>query len=109
MSELLRTSDEASRPGIGQEGYHPKAGDRVIAHVRRNEDGTWAEPQDLLDHLEGTASLAEKFAETFESGSWGRLLAHCHDLGKSTEAWQRYLGRKSGYDEFAHLESSPVQ
>lgn len=117
MSGRILEAQETSRPAISRAGNLsekailgnalPKARDGAIAHVRRNDDGTWAEPQALLDHLEGTASLAEKFAERFDSGPWGRLLALCHDVGKSVEAWQRYLGRKSGYDEDAHLESIP--
>lgn len=78
-----------------------------IAHVRKNPDGSWAEPQGLEDHLEGTARLAEGFAKVFASGAWGLVLGLCHDTGKSPQAWQRYLGRKSGYDEEAHLETKP--
>lgn len=78
-----------------------------IAHVRRNEDGSWAEPHALQDHLEGTARLAEKFCDAFGSGSWGKALGFFHDTGKSPEAWQQYLRTKSGYDEEAHLETKP--
>jgi CRISPR-associated endonuclease/helicase Cas3 len=77
----------------------------IIAHVRRNEDGTWAKPQELQEHLLGTARMAEGFASAFESGSWGYAEGIGHDTGKATEAWQRYLCTKSGYDEDAHLET----
>ena len=79
---------------------------KALAHVRRNEDNTWADPQGLDEHLEGTARLSEEFAQAFDSGEWGRVCGLAHDTGKSTEAWQRYLSRKSGYyDEEAHLET----
>lgn len=81
--------------------------DTPIAHVRKNEDGTWAEPQPLTDHLAGTAKLASKFAESFGSSAWAYTAGIAHDIGKSSEAWQRYLGNKSGYNEDAHLETKP--
>jgi len=76
-----------------------------IAHVQKNDDGSWAEPQLLIDHLEGTARLASKFADAFNSSSWGYAAGFAHDTGKSTPVWQRYLKAKSGYDEDAHLET----
>jgi len=79
--------------------------DTPIAHVRKNEDDTWAEPQSLTDHLVGTANLASKFAESFGSSAWAYAVGIAHDTGKSPEAWQRYLGNKSGYNEEAHLET----
>lgn len=75
-----------------------------IAHVKKNEDGSWAEPQRLDDHLEGTAKRAEEFAQVFFSGAWGRACGIGHDMGKARETWQDYLCTKSGYDEEAHLE-----
>lgn len=78
---------------------------RVIAHVRRREDGTWAEPQSLEDHLEGTAALASRFAAAFDSAAWGRAAALCHDAGKARPEWQSYIRAGSGYDEEAHLEA----
>ncbi|GAB6277151.1 MAG: CRISPR-associated helicase Cas3' [Rectinema sp.] len=79
--------------------------DTLIAHVRKNEDGSWAPPQPLIDHLEGSARLASKFAETFDSSAWAYAEGLAHDTGKATPAWQHYLGAKSGYDEEAHLET----
>jgi len=78
---------------------------KPIAHVKKNADGSWAEPQGLEKHLAGTAELADKFAMAFGSAQWGRAAGLCHDTGKSPEAWQRYLKTKSGYDEDAHLET----
>lgn len=75
-----------------------------IAHVRKNEDGSWANPQLLSEHLEGAARLAEIYAAKFHSGKWGKVAGLAHDAGKGRVAWQNYIRRKSGYDEEAHLE-----
>ncbi len=76
-----------------------------IAHVRKNEDGTWASPHRLSDHLVGTAKLTEKFADEFHSGTWGKAAGLAHDAGKGRLVWQKYFQLKSGYyDEEAHLE-----
>lgn len=82
-----------------------KRENEAIAHMRKNEDGSWAEPQGLNAHLAGSAELAEEFARVFGSDSWARACGLAHDTGKSPEAWQRYLKTKSGYDEDAHLET----
>jgi CRISPR-associated endonuclease/helicase Cas3 len=76
-----------------------------IAHVRKNKDGSWDEPQRLEKHLLGTAEKAALFAAAFDSADWGYAEGIGHDTGKGTEAWQRYLCTKSGYDEDAHLET----
>ena len=76
-----------------------------IAHIRKNEDETWAEPHLLEEHLIATASLAELFASKFHSGEWGRAAGLAHDAGKGRLSWQNYLRQKSGFfDEEAHLE-----
>ncbi len=77
---------------------------KIIAHVKKNSDNTWAEPHWLTQHLDGTADLAASFAKKFDSEQWGRLLGLGHDTGKSTKKWQEYLSAVSGYDEEAHLE-----
>jgi CRISPR-associated endonuclease/helicase Cas3 len=78
--------------------------ERAKAHVRQLPDGSWAEPHWLDEHLEGTARLAESFACKFGSGAWGRALGLLHDVGKGRDEWQRYLEKKSGWDEEGHLE-----
>jgi CRISPR-associated endonuclease/helicase Cas3 len=75
-----------------------------IAHVRKNNDGTWASPHLLSEHLDGTAKLAETFAAKFHSGEWGKAVGLAHDAGKGRLVWQNYLRHKSGFDEEAHLE-----
>lgn len=80
--------------------------DEYIAHVRRDDDETWASPHLLSEHLTGTAKLAKAFSARFNSGEWGEAAGLAHDAGKGRMAWQKYLKTKSGYgfDEEAHLE-----
>jgi CRISPR-associated endonuclease/helicase Cas3 len=78
-----------------------------IAHVRKNDDGTWASPHLLSRHIEDTAKLAESFTAKFDSGEWGKAAGIGHDAGKGRLVWQKYIKQQSGYgyDEEAHLES----
>lgn len=79
-----------------------------IAHVRKNEDDTWAAPHLLKDHLEETAKRAQIFAAKFHSAEWGKAVGIAHDAGKGRRKWQKYLRLKSGfYDDEAHLEGKP--
>jgi CRISPR-associated endonuclease/helicase Cas3 len=75
-----------------------------IAHVMKNEDGSWIPIHVLIDHLQGVAEKAKIFCETFSSGDWGYAAGIAHDVGKETQQWQKYICRKSGYDEEAHFE-----
>jgi CRISPR-associated endonuclease/helicase Cas3 len=80
-----------------------------IAHVQKNDDGTWAPPHLLSKHLNDTARLAETYAAKFDSGEWGKAAGLAHDAGKGRLVWQKYIQLKSGYgyDEEAHLEGKP--
>lgn len=62
-----------------------------IAHIRRNEDGSWAKPHELRVHLRDTAKAAKTFASKFLSGDWGESLGLGHDVGKGRLAWLNYL------------------
>lgn len=68
-----------------------------LAHVRKNEDGSW-EKQTLAAHLEAVSRLAAEFASAFASEDWGRIAGRLHDLGKALPAWQKYLKDDSGYE-----------
>lgn len=77
----------------------------VIAHIKKNSDGSWAEPHLLKDHLKSTLKLASKFAEEFKNSDWAALIALLHDLGKYHPDWQKYIRKETGYfDEDAHIE-----
>jgi CRISPR-associated endonuclease/helicase Cas3 len=75
-----------------------------IAHIKKNPDGSWAEPHFLKDHLLDTAKLASKFAKDFGNSDWAELVALLHDLGKYHPDWQKYIRKETGYDEEAHIE-----
>lgn len=75
----------------------------IIAHIKENEENGSHIIQDLLDHLQGTAMLAAKFASGFGNGSWGMLLGQLHDLGKYSDEFQEYIKKNSGYEEGERL------
>lgn len=52
----------------------------------------------LRDHLAAVSIEAGEFADRFGAGEWGRLLGKWHDLGKASEAFQRYIGGPDGAD-----------
>ncbi|MCE5186625.1 MAG: CRISPR-associated helicase Cas3' [Planctomycetaceae bacterium] len=60
------------------------------AHTSPEGGGDW---QELKDHLEGTAKLAQEFASTFGAGELGYIAGLLHDFGKYTRAFQDYLKR----------------
>ncbi len=72
---------------------------RLIAHVRRKEDGSWGAPHDLIEHLVETAELAAKFAEAFGSSEVAYAMGVAHDAGKSTAKWQEYLILNSEFEQ----------
>ena len=63
-----------------------------LAHVRRNEDGSF-EIHQLEEHLRAVADLAGEFASTFGHSDWGRLAGLWHDLWKYSVAFQGYIAR----------------
>ncbi|HVK99880.1 MAG TPA: CRISPR-associated endonuclease Cas3'' [Dongiaceae bacterium] len=74
-----------------------------LAHVNRNEDGTWAEHA-LEEHLRKVAVLAARFAAPFGGQQWSDLAGRWHDLGKYRPGFQGYIRKASGYDPDAHIE-----
>ncbi len=57
-----------------------------LAHI--SDDGR---KQTVLEHLEGTARLAEAFARPFGAGELARQAALAHDIGKYTQGFQNRL------------------
>jgi len=70
----------------------------ILAHVKYSDNGEW-KIHPLQEHLHATATRAGEFAAAFGNRDWAELLGYWHDLGKFHPEWQRYLRRKSGYDE----------
>ena len=63
-----------------------------IAHYRERDRTI----QPLVDHLEQTSILAEKFAAKIGLGNVGRLLGLLHDVGKASTDFQNYIGSATG-------------
>lgn len=52
------------------------------------EDGR---KQLLIDHLQGTSQLAERFASVFDAAEWGKTAGLFHDVGKYSAAFQQRI------------------
>jgi CRISPR-associated endonuclease/helicase Cas3 len=60
--------------------------------------------QSLDDHLEAVSEMAARFAAAFQSEDWAWNAGWLHDLGKATNAFQRYLLRENDMDDSAYDE-----
>lgn len=63
-----------------------------IAH--KSPDGKRA--QSILDHLGGTAKLAQEFASAFGCGDYGRCHGILHDIGKYSAGFQKRIQEGGG-------------
>lgn len=70
----------------------------LIAHKTEDKE------QILIEHSENVASLAKKFADTFNNGDWAEYAGVLHDLGKGFPEWQRYI-RESSFTSINHSEA----
>ena len=68
----------------------------AYAHSKGDDVTQW---QSLQDHCNAVAGLCAEFAESFESGGFGRLTGGLHDLGKARSSFQSYLLRCNGMDD----------
>ena len=77
-----------------------------IAHIKKlGNNGTFAEPHFLSQHLKDTATKCTQFAKEFSNEDWGYFIGALHDLGKYHPDWQKYIRKETGYyDEDAHIE-----
>ena len=76
----------------------------VISHIK-GEPGNWS-IQSNNEHQQGVASLAAKFAGTFDMGEWGRVLGLLHDIGKEKTAFQQHIMKESQYCPEAKVEGN---
>ena len=61
--------------------------EKFIAHIRE-EDG---QSQSLLEHLNGTSKLSERFASKIGLGKQGKIVGLLHDLGKASNEFLNYI------------------
>ncbi|MDR3355182.1 MAG: CRISPR-associated helicase Cas3' [Synergistaceae bacterium] len=66
--------------------------DKFIAHIRKED----RHEQTLEEHLSGVASRCGKNAEKFGLAQLGELLGLLHDMGKYSEAFQKYIRLPDG-------------
>lgn len=67
-----------------------------ISHIRKNANGEIEAFQSNEEHCHGVAALAERFANEFGMGEWGKVLGLLHDKGKERAAFQQYIRYVNG-------------
>jgi CRISPR-associated endonuclease/helicase Cas3 len=60
-------------------------------HYAHSNDGPPEGWQPLEEHLRAVSQRAGDFADAFGARAWGEIAGRWHDLGKYSEAFQRYL------------------
>lgn len=60
-----------------------------IGHIKKRDSEL--EIQSLENHLNGTAELCKGFVSKFENPELGEILGLFHDLGKYSDAFQKYI------------------
>ena len=67
----------------------------IISHIKKSPRGWSIQSND--DHQRGVAILAEKFADDFGMGKWGKVLGLLHDIGKEKRSFQQHIMKESEY------------
>lgn len=91
MRKRATATDESSQPGVGREARLPeaspsapspqKADEAAIAHVRRNDDGTWAETQG--QEKDCLTEVPYFWAKTLDDGTPGlSVYQHMMNVGR---------------------------
>ena len=75
----------------------------LYAHSR--EHAPREEWQTLESHSHQVSELAAKFAQSFHSADWARVIGLLHDAGKARRSFQAYLARANGLDDAAYDSS----
>ena len=76
---------------------------KLYAHSR--EHAPREEWQTLESHSHQVSELAAKFAQSFHSADWARVIGLLHDAGKARLSFQAYLARANGLDDAAYDSS----
>ncbi len=72
----------------------------VYAHSRPGKPPE--EWQPLEEHLKAVADKAAEFAADFQSADWAWNAGWLHDVGKATNAFQKYLSKSNGLDDSSY-------
>jgi CRISPR-associated endonuclease/helicase Cas3 len=83
----------AASDAVGRESEMPHVSGVLVDSVciTQHDVALAREGQSLLSHLEGVASLAQRFAAPFGLGCIAYVCGVLHDLGKYSQAFKRYL------------------
>jgi CRISPR-associated endonuclease/helicase Cas3 len=73
---------------VHSHSLHPKGG---IAMPFAHSPNSHGVPHDLVEHLQGVAQQAKRFAEKFDAGDLAYWAGLWHDLGKFHPDFQAYL------------------